>query len=170
MKSILVGAALALVVLIAPASYAQSSGEPAVDEVAADGSAVETPPSPSPIPMEGWVYLQTADSLPFGLWEVRVADTLRQYRLGVISQEGAYQQLQFAAGAASVVATQLRKYQPPPQMAHAHDLNINAATEYQAAFEAMMTYLSGDESAFAAADSHLLRAEDLAYQARQELR
>jgi hypothetical protein len=160
--------AFSLSLLLAPVSYAQSSGDAPPDDTIETTTDAVSVPATMPVPAA--VYLRTADSMPFGLWEVRLSDTLRNYRLGVFTVVDTQKELRLLDGAAKFVAARLEELTPPPQFADVHQLNIEATTEYGAAFQSIIDALNTDDHNFTAAISHLQRAEAAADLARQELR
>lgn len=168
MKSIIAAAGLVLCLAIAPATHAQSDGVSESDSP--DDSATAEPLAPAPIPVDGLAYLQLAQAMPFGLWESRFAETMREYRLGIVPTDVTQEQLGELATAARVVAVQLQQLTPPAQLVQIHELNISAASEYAAAFQSSMDALNGDDSAYETAYGHFDRAEALAREARQQLR
>lgn len=153
-------------VLSASLAYAQSETD-GIDAAPEDAA---TSVSQQPTPVDSMAYLQMAESMPFGLWESRLNDTLRMYRLGIITRDAAKEQFDELGSAARITAAQLEALTPPPQFAAVRTLNIDAALQYAAAFDLGPSTLDGDETTRAAANDHIAQAEDLAAQALQQLR
>lgn len=169
MKSLIAAAGLVLSLTIAPAAHAQSGGDSETDGFIDDAATAE-PAAPSPIAVDGLTYLRMSQAMPFGLWELRFAETMREYRLGIVPPDATQEQLQELDTAARVVAGQLQQITPPAELAQVHELNISAASEYAAAFQSSMDALNGNDSAYDTAYGHFDRAEAFASEARQRLR